>query len=176
VHHSTLGLRVIKKKKKLGFRVRSSAAAPFAKCAVNPSSSCQRGRYFTLSVRLTAERRGNPREGSASQGQNLAFTVLFVPCSPRSQSARSTRQAPEGVGFRVQGSGFRVQGSRFRVQGLGFRVQGSGFRVQGSGFRVQGSGFRVQGLPSRMRGCRELGAPDVTPRARSLLAASSFGV
>jgi len=98
VYHSTLGSRVIKKKKKKkstctpldasGFRVQNSG------CRVQGSGCRVQDSGFRV-------------QGSGFRVQGAGFRV-------------------QGSGFRVQGSGSRVQGSGCKVQGSGFRVQGSG--------------------------------------------------
>ena len=127
VYHSTLGSRVIKKKKDL-WRAVCADASPPASCFMLHVS------YFMLQASCSSlQASGFMLQGSGFRVQGSGFRV------PGSEFR------VQGSDFRVPGSGVRVQGSGFRVQGSGFRVPGSGFRVLGSGFRVPGSGFRVQG-------------------------------
>jgi len=85
-------------------------------------------------------------------GQDLAFTVLYVPCSLGRGSVLVAgcirpKERPFGLGFclrfRVWGVGFGVWGSGLLVHDFGFRVSALEFRVYGSRFRISSFGFGV---------------------------------
>ena len=145
VHHSTLGWKVMKTKKKrcfgFGVRVLAYFSTLFRVRASGYFSALLwvRGSYFSALFRVRSSGLGVTIGCKVWSSQGFGLINL------RTQGLVTPGFRVQGSGFRFQGWGFRVQGSGCRVQGAGFRVQGSGFRVQGSGFRVQGSGFRVQG-------------------------------
>jgi len=127
-YHSTLGSRVIKKKKQKSLRT-------CAEKSLFPSQFV--GAYGLIRANLDPNR-------ESWKGLTADFEVSLLSSLP-------------ACGFRVSGFGFRVSGFGFRGSGLGFRGSGLGFRVSGLGgfgfgFRVSGFGFRVSRFWLRVSG------------------------
>ena len=129
MNHTTLGWRVIKKKKS---PMTGEGAAErvdhvlIRRCLSNRDPPVRVGGHVRSIFQAPFLQKGEYR--------GLAATPA---------GERAPASAPAGC--RVQGSGCRVQGAGCRVQFSDFRVQGAGFRVQGPGSRVQDSGLRVEG-------------------------------
>ena len=115
MYRSTLGSRVIMKKKKI-----TTLQAGLA-CRGMPITTPQAGRVVCL-VGL---------EGDAREGGRERACVLH-------RRRWVSEVAVQGSGFRVQGAGCRVQGAGFRV-----RVEASGFRVGGGLDYVRGPGLET---------------------------------
>ena len=106
LYHSTLGLRVIKKKK-----TRALTSRPVSLVGV---------KWSCLRIMIDSGLAGASRDHKMLKG-NLPRVVYHQEYFYTQNMVWALRS-----GFRDQVSGFRVQGSRFGVECLGFRVQGLG--------------------------------------------------
>ena len=143
MYHSTLGVRVIKKKKnpKPGTDLHGCRSLQ-----VRPDS------WKSRSTSATSTEPGTSPL-SSEYGTHKTVTAGFWPWPSRPATSTPVRCS----GFRVSGFGFRVSGIGYWVSGFGFRVSGFGFRVSGFGYRVSGIGHRVSGFGFRDLGFRVQG-------------------
>jgi len=175
VYHSTLGLRVIKKKREvagLGFRVSSveDVLDCFLDLPVPPVLRISELGSRKVDVRLPGK--GN----SNSHGARPVHLIITMIKWIRTSRLSIKNSLPLGVrfsgfGFRVSKtslialltslclpfSGFGVWGFEFEVSGYGVMDSGFGFRgfgieFGGFGFRISGFGFRVSGFGFRFLG------------------------
>jgi len=172
VYHSTLGLKVIKKKKKdvsFAFFILDKTGTGFgvSGCGIrvsgfgirdpgsgfrDPGSRFQVPGFGVRDQRQQCEFGGRTHHKTA-QDWDLdpqTFPTLRVSGFWFLVSVFGFRVSC--VVFRVPSFGFRVSGSEFRVPGFEFRVYGFGFRVSGFGIRDSGFGFRASGLEFGYRG------------------------